>query len=100
MRIAIVCLLLAATVAAAVFLVSGQSTLDELRVANLSLQEEINARTAASNLNPAESPSNTVADFSTQELNELLRLRGQIQPLRSECAGLSNRLVQLAPRSN
>jgi hypothetical protein len=88
--------LLAAAIAVAISFVSGQSALDQIRAENLSLQEQIEARTAAPNPDPAGAPSNAVTALSPQELNELLRLRGQIQPLRSQLAGLSNRLAQFS----
>lgn len=95
MRIVIVCLLLAAVVAAAFSLASGQRTLAELRAANQELQAQLDARRAALNPSPAAASSDAAAAFSSREMTELLALRGQIRPLRSELAGLSNRLSQL-----
>jgi hypothetical protein len=92
-----VCLLLAAAIVLAIAFVSRQRTLEEMRVANRLLQQQVDASAALPDARPAaESPSaNPVADLSPQEKIELLRLRGQIQPLRSELAGLSNRLSRL-----
>jgi hypothetical protein len=94
MRIVVACLLLAATIAVAIALGSGQRALDELRAANLLLQRQVEARAGAPDPAPAsEAPSpNPVAALTPQEQSELLRLRGQIQPLRQELANISNRL--------
>jgi hypothetical protein len=94
MRIVVACLFLAATFAVAIALGAGQRTLNELRAANLSLQRQVEARAGAPDPAPAsESPApNPVAALTPQEQNELLRLRGQIQPLRQELTNISNRL--------
>lgn len=99
MKIVITCLLLAAIISVAFSLASGQRALNELRAANLSLQRQVEARAAAPNPGPASEapPTNFVAALTPQEQSELLRLRGQMQPLRQELMDISNRLSSVTP---
>jgi len=84
--------------------VARQRTLKGLRAGNESLRQQINTPAATpESAGLTESLStNSVTQLSSAERRELIRLRGQIQPLRGELQDMSNRVALLnqpRPRS-
>lgn len=97
-------LLTAAIAMAAFSFVARQRTLNKLRAGNESLLQQINEQAVPPASVPAtrSQSTNAVAQLSPDERRELLRLRGQIQPLRGELQDRSNRVAMLnqpRPRS-
>ena len=90
--------LFATTVLIAVAFCVRQRTLNELRASNQSLRHQLDAQvpTLGAQPTPAVQPTNPVAVLSPDERTELLRLRGQILPLRRELQEMSNRVGVLA----
>lgn len=78
-----------AALAGAILLASRQRMLKELRTSNESLRQELATLSAASAV-PDPGATNLVAPLTSEERSELLRLRGQIGPLRRELRALSN----------
>jgi hypothetical protein len=75
-----------------------QRTLNQLQAGNGTLRQQIEARAVPIEPNPQPKvePTNAVIELSAEERNEVLRLRGQIAPLRSEVEAASNRVAELA----
>ncbi len=76
-----------------------QRTMNSLRASNQRLQQRLDAQTAAPAPAPDPAPvirqTNAASELSAEERTELLRLRGQVLPLRSELQAASNRVVAL-----
>ena len=91
------CLFLVA-VLIAVALGVRQRTLNELRAGNQSFLQQLEGQAPAPSAEPmpAVQATNAVFALSPDERAELLKLRGQILPLRRELQEMSNRLVALA----
>lgn len=86
------------TVLIAVTIGVRQRTLNELRAGNQSLREQLDAQSSAPAAEPppAAQSTNLVVALSADERTELLRLRGQILPLRRELQEMSNQVVTLS----
>lgn len=87
-------LLFAVCIALSVWLISRQRALLDLQAANEVLRQEIEARGSVfANPPPGQTDAtNAPPELSAEEERELLRLRGQINPLRREFKELTNRL--------
>ncbi len=95
MKIKLAALLALLMVAAVITFALRQQTLSELHAGNATLRQQLDAQStaAASNSVMQGRLTNAVAELSEAERNELLRLRGQILPLRNEAEQASNRLA-------
>jgi hypothetical protein len=91
-------LLLATTTAVIILFAARHRALSRLRAGNASLQQQLDSQAVATVPEPATAgPStNSIAQLNPDELSELLRLRGQISPLRRELQDMSNRVVMLS----
>jgi hypothetical protein len=84
--------------AAAVIFIVRQHELKALQAGNESLRGQVDLPDgdAASAPVAEVSPASSAAQLSPEEKNELLRLRGQVPPLRTEVVNASNRVARLA----
>src|SRR5262245_52224998 len=88
--------------AAGIAFIARQGTLAGLRADNVELRRRLEAQPTV--VEPAVVQSvpvtNVVSDLTPDEQRELLRLRGQIQPLRRELAELSNQVARAEQRKS
>lgn len=92
--------LIAATVLGTLVFCLCQRTLNELRAGNDSLRHQLQVPEPAAETNVVQLPGDSLDALSPDERLELLRLRGQVAPLRRELQGLSNRVATLAESSS
>lgn len=86
-------LLFAAIVVVGAFWVNGQRQLASLRDSNAALTRQIAGSSTASTVAAATAEAASSGGLSLEDQTELLRLRGEIQPLRRQVRELSNQVA-------
>ena len=85
--------------AAAIVFVARQGTLAGIRTENVELRRQLEAQPMVEPAIVQGAPmTNLVSALTADEQRELLRLRGQVQPLRRELAELSNQVARAEQR--
>lgn len=93
MKILVTILLAAAIVVVGAFWVNGQRELASLRDSNAALARQIAAASPASTVAADRAEAASSGGLSPEDQTELLRLRGEIQPLRRQVRDLSNQVA-------
>ena len=99
MRILKVVIVVAVVAAFGAWWIAGQRELGELRESNEALTRQLADATAAANPVQAQAQEPAASgELTEDQLSELLRLRGRIQPLRRQVTDLSNRIASATSR--
>lgn len=96
MRSLLSILLVGAIVVAGAVWVNGQREFASLRESNAALTRQFAGASGSPTTTAATSERSTPSGLSLEEQTELLRLRGEIQPLRRQVRDLSNQVASAA----